>query len=54
MLDAARDVGVRVDISNMPPLPGIFPDMRAPVIANAAEGRLRTKMRWGMPFSPSR
>ena len=34
---------------NLPPLPGIFPDMSAPVIRNTSEGREMTLMRWGMP-----
>ena len=34
---------------NMPPLPGIFPDMAAPVIRNTDAGRELVRMRWGMP-----
>ena len=38
---------------NLPPLPGIFPDMLAPVVRNiGAEGRELTMMRWGMPGPP--
>jgi putative SOS response-associated peptidase YedK len=46
------------DIGNMPPLPGIFPDMMAPVIrtdgvsSNGADGRVMEMMRWGMPTPP--
>ena len=34
---------------NMPPLPGIFPDMAAPVIYGGPEGCSMSMMRWGMP-----
>ena len=34
---------------NMPPLPGIFPDYRAPIVRNQPEGRELTMARWGMP-----
>lgn len=34
---------------NLPSLPGIFPDFEAPVVANTPEGRVLTRMRWGMP-----
>ncbi len=40
---------------NLPPLPGIFPDMMAPVVRNDAENageRELTMMRWGMPGPP--
>ncbi|MEI7599362.1 MAG: SOS response-associated peptidase [Aestuariivirga sp.] len=37
---------------NLPPLPGIFPDYRAPIIRNGADGRELAYARWGMP-SPS-
>lgn len=37
---------------NLPPLPGIFPDYRAPIIRHAAEGGQEMVMaRWGMPSS---
>jgi putative SOS response-associated peptidase YedK len=36
----------------LPPLPGIFPDYRAPIIRNGADGRELAYARWGMP-SPS-
>jgi len=36
--------------SNQPPLPAIFPDMLAPVVATSKEGlREVTMMRWGFP-----
>jgi putative SOS response-associated peptidase YedK len=34
---------------NLPPLPGIFPDMSAPVVRNSPDGRIMSMMRWGMP-----
>jgi putative SOS response-associated peptidase YedK len=34
---------------NMPPLPGIFPDYRAPIVRNQPEGRELAMARWGMP-----
>ncbi len=34
---------------NMPPLPGIFPDYRAPIVRNTPEGRELAMVRWGMP-----
>lgn len=37
---------------NLPPLPGIFPDYRAPIVRNTAEGRELTLARWGMPTPP--
>ena len=36
---------------NLPPLPGIFPDYQAPVVANRGGIRERCMMRWGMPSS---
>jgi putative SOS response-associated peptidase YedK len=38
---------------NLPPMPGIFPDMVAPVVRNTAEGRELTMMRWGFPPPPN-
>jgi putative SOS response-associated peptidase YedK len=35
---------------NMPPLPGIFPDMMAPVVRTSRDGdRVLEMMRWGFP-----
>lgn len=34
---------------NLPPLPGIFPDMEAPIVRNSGDGRELTMARWGMP-----
>ena len=34
---------------NLPLLPGIYPDYRAPIVRNHAEGRELTMARWGMP-----
>jgi len=35
--------------SNLPPLPGIFPDYSAPIVRNIADGRELSMARWGMP-----
>src|SRR4051794_40576057 len=43
---------LRDTTGNMPPLPGIFPDYRAPIVRNAPDGRRElTLARWGMPSS---
>lgn len=34
---------------NMPALPGIYPDYRAPIVRNGPEGRELAYGRWGMP-----
>ena len=34
---------------NLPLLPGIYPDYRAPIVRNQPEGRELTMTRWGMP-----
>lgn len=50
--DVARKFArVERDISgNIPPLPGIFPNMKAPVIRTAADGvRELLMMLWGFP-----
>jgi hypothetical protein len=36
---------------NLPPMPGIFPDYKAPVVANKGGIRELCMMRWGMPSS---
>jgi putative SOS response-associated peptidase YedK len=37
---------------NLPPMPGVFPDYRAPVVRNAPDGVGELAMlRWGMPSS---
>jgi putative SOS response-associated peptidase YedK len=38
-------------VGNMPPLPGIFPDMAAPIVRHAADGSGRELVlaRWGLP-----
>jgi putative SOS response-associated peptidase YedK len=40
------------DTGNLPPLPGIFPDMMAPVVRTDGDGRRLQMMRWGMPTPP--
>ena len=42
--DVTRD-----ETGNLPALPAIFPDKRAPVVRQEAEGRPLTLMRWGIP-----
>src|SRR5258707_11449425 len=37
---------------NLPLMPGIYPDYRAPVVRNQPEGRELTMARWGMPSPP--
>lgn len=44
---AMRDVS-----GNLPPMPGVFPDYKAPVVRNAPDGKRELAMlRWGMPSS---
>jgi len=38
---------------NLPLLPGIYPDYRAPIVRNQPEGRELTMARWGMPSPKS-
>ena len=42
---------LRDSTGNLPPLPGIFPDYQAPVVANRGGIRELCMMRWGMPSS---
>src|SRR5438105_13935143 len=44
---------LRDSTGNLPPLPGIFPDYQAPVVANRGGIRELCMMRWGMR-SPQR
>ena len=44
---------MRDSTGNMPPLPGIFPDYKAPIVRNQPDGRELVLARWGMP-SPVR
>jgi putative SOS response-associated peptidase YedK len=48
---AIRDVACAMSdrTGNLPLLPGIYPDYRAPIVRNQAEGRELTMARWGMP-----
>lgn len=34
---------------NLPLMPGVYPDYRAPVVSNGDGGRVLSMMRWGMP-----
>ncbi|WP_245595012.1 SOS response-associated peptidase family protein [Gemmobacter nectariphilus] len=51
--DAVRRFFTRrwpADLSgNQPPMPAIFPDMAAPIVRNACDGRELVMARWGMP-----
>lgn len=38
-------------VGNLAPMPGVFPDYRAPVVRNGADGRELATARWGMPSS---
>lgn len=42
---------LRDSIGNLPVLPGIFPDYRAPIVRNAGGIRELAMARWGMPSS---
>ncbi|HVY17615.1 MAG TPA: SOS response-associated peptidase [Rhodopila sp.] len=44
LVRAMRDV-----TGNLPPLPGIFPDYRAPIVRLGPEGRELAMARWGLP-----
>jgi putative SOS response-associated peptidase YedK len=38
-------------VGNLAPMPGVFPDYKAPIVCNGAEGRELATARWGMPSS---
>jgi len=38
-------------VGNLAPIPGVFPDYKAPIVRNGAEGRELATARWGMPSS---
>ena len=38
-------------VGNLAPMPGIFPDYKAPIVRNGADGRELAMARWGMPSS---
>lgn len=42
---------MRDTTGNLPPMPGVFPDYKAPVVANRNGVRELCLMRWGMPSS---
>ena len=43
---------MRDTTGNLPPMPGVFPDYRAPIVRSAPDGvRELTLARWGMPSS---
>lgn len=41
--------GLKDRVGNLQPLPEIYPDRQAPVVANTADGLAMAAMRWGMP-----
>src|SRR5246127_1732471 len=47
LVKAMRDL-----TGNLPVLRGIFPDYRAPIVRNGADGRELAMARWGMPTPP--
>ena len=50
ILELAR--AMRDSTGNLPMLPGIYPDYRAPIVRNGADGQRELVMaRWGMPSS---
>jgi putative SOS response-associated peptidase YedK len=38
-------------VGNLRPMPGVFPDYKAPIVRASAEGRELVTARWGMPSS---
>jgi putative SOS response-associated peptidase YedK len=38
-------------VGNLAPMPGVFPDYKAPIVRNGLEGRELATARWGMPSS---
>ncbi|MGY3427493.1 putative SOS response-associated peptidase YedK [Bradyrhizobium sp. F1.13.4] len=38
-------------VGNLAPMPGVFPDYKAPIVRTGAEGRELVTARWGMPAS---
>src|ERR1700731_815883 len=38
-------------VGNLAPMPGAFPDYKAPIVRNGVEGRELATARWGMPSS---
>jgi putative SOS response-associated peptidase YedK len=38
-------------VGNLAPMPGVFPDYKAPIVRNGTEGSEFATARWGMPSS---
>jgi len=38
-------------VGNLAPMPGVFPDYKAAIVRNGADGRELGTARWGMPSS---
>jgi putative SOS response-associated peptidase YedK len=43
--------GVNRYVGNLAPMPGVFPDYKAPIFRTGADGRELATARWGMPSS---
>ena len=41
-------------VGNLAPMPGVFPDYKAPIVRNGTEGRELATARWGMPVVAAR
>ena len=51
-VQSAFSFKVDANIGNLPPQPGVYPDLLAPIIRNQPGGYLElVKLRWGMPGS---
>jgi len=54
--DAMRDIFAPKRLidrtGNLPPLPEIYPDQKAPIVRNSADGPEMVMGRWGMPTPP--
>jgi putative SOS response-associated peptidase YedK len=42
---------VKQNVGNLAPMPGVFPDYKAPIVRNGTNGRELVTARWGMPSS---
>ena len=38
-------------VGNLAPMPGVFPDYKAPIVRNGSDARELATARWGMPSS---
>src|SRR5258708_4962443 len=49
--DEAKKAAANRYVGNLAPMPGVYPDYKAPIVRNGAEGRELVTARWGMPSS---